>query len=254
MTDETAVQPSKEAGLLDNVSVDESPAEDNNTIDHLAPTGELDEALERPDYWPENFWNKDQNSPDLEGIAKSWMDLRKMVSQGKHKAPADGKYDASVFGNTPSDDPVRQHVEGWAKEYGISQAAFDALVGRVVEMGGAMSEQEVRSAAEEKRALGQNADAIIKGMVEWANGLVSKGVWSKDDFEEFKVMGGTARGIKTLMKLRESYEGMRIPLQSAPPDGTPSKEELFSMVADPRYQNDPGFRKKVEGLFAAAFN
>jgi len=189
----------------------------------------------------------------MEGIAKSWMDLRKMVSQGKHKAPADGKYDLAAFGNTPDNDPVRQHVMGWAKDYGVSQAAFDALVGRVVEMGGEVSEQEVRSIAEERRALGNNADAIINGMVDWATGLVNKGVWSKDDFEEFKVMGGTARGIKALMKLRESYEGMRIPLNVAPDDGAPSKDDLYQMVADPRYQSDPSFRKKVEKAFATAF-
>lgn len=253
MTEETAVQPGDDAGLLDGISVEGETVETNQAIDHREATGSEDELKDKPEYWPENFWNKDKNSPDMEGIAKSWMDLRKMVSQGKHKAPADGKYDASAFGSTPENDPVRQHVTNWAKDYGVSQAAFDALVGRVVEMGGEFSEQEVRSIAEERRALGSNADAIVKGMVDWATGLVSKGVWGKDDFEEFKVMGGTARGIKALMKLRESYEGMRIPLNVTPDDGAPSKDDLYQMVADPRYQNDPSFRKKVEKAFSVAF-
>lgn len=253
MTEETAVQPSEDAGLLDGISVGEEAVAPSQAIDHREATGNDEEAKEKPEYWPENFWDKGKNTPDMEGIAKSWMDLRKMVSQGKHKAPADGKYDMSVFGNTPDSDPVRQHVANWAKDYGVSQAAFDALVGRVVEMGGEVSEQEVRSIAEERRALGTNADAIINGMVDWATGLVSKGVWGKDDFEEFKVMGGTARGIKALMKLRESYEGMRIPLGVTPDDGAPSKDDLYQMVADPRYQSDPAFRRKVEKAFATAF-
>jgi hypothetical protein len=251
MTEETAIQPSEDAGLLDSVSVEAENTESTD-IGHMKAE-ESTEVHERPVYWPENFWDKDKNSPDMEGIAKSWMDLRKMVSQGKHKSPADGKYDSAVFGAIPESDPVRVHVESWAKEYGVSQAAFDALVGKVVEMGSANAEQEVRSITDERRALGQNADAIIKGMVDWANGLVNKGVWGKDDFEEFKFMGGTAKGLKALMKLRESYEGMRIPMNSTPIDGAASKEELYSMVGDPRYQNDPAYRKKVEKMFAQTF-
>ena len=64
------------------------------------------------------------------------------------------------------DDPVRGHVLGWAKEYGISQAAFDKLVGDVVAMGGDQQVQMQRTIAEEKAALGPNADAIINGMTD----------------------------------------------------------------------------------------
>jgi hypothetical protein len=65
-----------------------------------------DEPLERPDFWPENCWKKDSNEPDLEGIAKSWSDLRKQISQGKHKAPADGKYDLKAFGEEAETNPI----------------------------------------------------------------------------------------------------------------------------------------------------
>lgn len=257
MLDEATVQPesSEEVGLLDSATIEEQKSDPQTVqIDHREGDPNGDDLVERPDYWPENFWNKDQNAPDLEGIAKSWMDLRKTISQGKHKAPVDGKYDASAFGDIPESDPVRQHVQQWAKDYGVSQAAFDALVGKVVEMGGTFNEDQARSVQEERRALGQNADAIIKGMVDWATGLVSKGVWSREDFDEFKVMGGTARGIRALMKLRESYEGMRIPVQSVPVDGAPSKEELYQMVGDKRYQTDAAYRQKVEKMFQQAFN
>ena len=90
-------------------------------------------------------------------------------------------------------------------------------------------------------------------MVTWARGFVDKGIWSADDFEEFKVMGGTAKGLKALMKLRESYEG-RIPIESQPLEGMPSDEELKAMVADPKYNTDPGYRIKVEKLFTQRYN
>ncbi len=150
------------------------------------------------------------------------------------------------------EDPVRNHVISWAKEYGVSQAALDDLVGKVVEMGFEAQQTSSVNLAEEKKALGPNADARINGMVKWASGLVNKGIWGKDDFEEFKYMGGTAKGIAALEKLRASYEG-RVPLESAPVEGALSKEELYAMVGDPKYQTDPGFRKKVERMFEANF-
>jgi hypothetical protein len=240
-------------GLLDNVSIEDNEVVDTQAteISHLE-TSEDDEPLVRPDWWPENFWKKDESEPDLEAMAKSWTDLRKQISQGKHKAPEDGNYDFSSFGDTPDDDPVKGHVSTWAKEYGVSQAALDALVKPIIEMTGDEVQQTQFNVEAEKKSLGPNADTIIKGMTQWAGGLVQKGIWGKDDFEEFKVMGGTANGIKALMKLRESYEG-RIPTQSAPIDGAPSKAELNQMVADPKYQTDAAYRQKVERLFQQAY-
>ena len=251
-------------GLLDGATPEsEEPDVNPNevAVDHRDPEelkaqGALeddDEPLERPDWWPENFWKNDDAAPDLEGIAKSWSDLRKKISQGKHKAPEDGNYDTSAFGDIPEDDPVRSHVMNWAKEYGVSQAALDDLVGQVVEIGLAGNREASMNVEQERKLLGPNAEARINGMVKWASGLVNKGVWSKDDFEEFKVMGGTARGIAALEKLRASYEG-RVPVETTPVEGAPSKDELYQLVADPRYQTDPSFRAKVERAFQQNFN
>lgn len=247
---------SQETGLLDSALVETEAVESNpqkTEISHLEASDEDDDSpLERPDWWPENFWKKDEAEPDLQAMAKSWGDLRKQISQGKHKAPADGNYDVAAFKDIPAEDPVRNHVLSWAKEYGVSQAALDTLVGKVVEMGFEANQTSSVNLAEEKKALGPNADARINGMVKWASGLVNKGIWGKDDFEEFKYMGGTAKGIAALEKLRGAYEG-RVPTDSAPVQGAVSKEELYAMVGDPKYQTDPGFRKKVERMFESNF-
>lgn len=243
----------QDTGLLDNVNVEPAAEVDpsKTEISHL-DSPEDDGPLERPDWWPENFWKKDESEPDLEAIAKSWTDLRKQISQGKHKAPADGNYDLSAFGGVPSDDPVRNHVVTWAKEYGVSQTALDALVSKVVEMNANVAQTTSVNLEQERKSLGPNADARIKSVVQWGTSLVQKGVWSKDDFEEFKVMGGTAKGIAALEKIRGAYEG-RVPTDSSPEGSAPSKTELYQLVADPRYQTDPAFRAKVEKQFQAAF-
>lgn len=245
---------SQDTGLLDSASVETEAVEANpqkTEISHLELEDD-DSPLERPDWWPENFWKKDEAEPDLQAMAKSWTDLRKQISQGKHKTPVDGNYDVAAFKDIPAEDPVRNHVLSWAKEYGVSQAALDSLVGKVVEMGFEAQQTTSINLAEEKKALGPNADARINGMVKWASGLVNKGIWGKDDFEEFKYMGGTAKGLAALEKLRGAYEG-RVPTDSAPVSGALSKEELYAMVGDPKYQTDPAYRAKVERMFQANF-
>jgi len=253
MTEENqAVEPSESTGLLDSVTAEEesqTPEPSEVTIEHRA-TDSIpdDEPLERPDWWPENFWRKEDNEPDLEAIAKSWTDMRKIVSQGKHKAPPDGKYDTTLLGENPDSNPLAGPVLEWAKDHGISQAAFDALVTRVNEVAGEIAPPGAAIDADaELRSLGPNAQAVVNGMVNWARGLVNKGVWGAEDFEEFKVMGGTAKGLKALMKVREAYEG-RIPVESAPIDGGESDEELRAMIND-QYYKDPAYRAKVERKF-----
>jgi len=253
MSDTATVEPGA-TGLLDNVQVsDEAKTENpqNTEISHKAadPSApEPEDPLERPDFWPENFWKKDSNEPDLEGIAKSWSDLRKQISQGKHKAPTDGKYDLKAFGEEADTNPIATTLSGWAKENGLSQAAFDDLVGNLQTQAKELMSGDMVDPAAEMKQLGPKGGAIVNGMVDWARGLVNKGVWSKDDFEEFKIMGGTARGITALMKVREAYEG-RVPIESAQLEGAPSQEELYAMVGDPRYKTDAAYRQRVERMF-----
>ena len=97
-----------------------------------------------------------------------------------------------------------------------------------------------------------NSFAPMFLFVQWGTSLVHKGVWGKDDFEEFKVMGGTAKGIAALEKIRSAYEG-RVPTDSAPVGNAPSKTELYAMVGDPKYNTDPAYREKVEKMFQASF-
>ena len=105
----------------------------------------------------------------------------------------------------------------------------------------------------ETKSLGPNAPQIIKGIKEWGQGLVAKGVWSDQDFEEFKVFAATANGINALNKVRKFYGEKTIPTAPIDVDGPASNDELYELVADPKYKTDPVFRRKVEEQFARAF-
>lgn len=255
MSEETNVEPGS-SGLLDQVSAEDTNQTENNEqatqIAHLASDPSAKDApADRPEWLPENFWKDGQ--ADYENMAKSWKDLRAKISKGDHNAPADGNYKLDAFGEGyDGENPIAKTLTGWAKENGISQAQFDELASQLLTQSKDLMQTETIDPEVEMKQLGPNGQAIIGGMVDWARGLVSKGIWGKDDFEEFKIMGGTARGLTALMKVREAYEG-RIPIQSAPLDGLPSKEELDQMVGDPRYKSDASYRKKVEGLFQRVY-
>ena len=242
-------------GLLDGVETEASeesttPAEAE--ISHVAadPEAEAAEPLERPDWWPEKFWQQDENEPMLEEIAKSYAELEKKFRNGDHKAPEE--YAMDIFGEMPEDDPVVSTYLDWAKKNGINQDAFNELAEQVLKLGGNEAEDIKYSMEQERQALGPNADAIIKNMATWGKGFVDKGIWGAEDYEEFKIWGGTANGIKALQKLRSSYEG-RVPVETAPSSDMPSKDELYEMVGKPEYKSDPAYRRKVEKLFEQAF-
>jgi hypothetical protein len=209
---------------------------------------------EKPDYLPDNFWK--DGKADIPALAKSYTELRTQFAQGKHKAPKDGKYDLKALGEIPADDPGVKMYTAWAKTHGLSQQAFDDLASQFIELGKSLAPETVDPKAyqaEEMKKLGQHAQALTKGFADWGRGLISKGLLSKDDWDEWKMLGGSAAGVKIMLKLRELIEGP-LPLELGEAgEGLPSRDELFAMVGKPEYQTDPAYRAKVEKMFQRAF-
>lgn len=242
-------------GLLEAAAA-EGDAEGQTTegqeqsISHTNPDPNADDGpLERPDFWPEKFWNKDKAEPDLEGISKSYVELEKKFRAGGHKAPEDGKYELESL-NLKADDPVVSAYVGWAQKYGISQSAFEELARSVNEIGGRNMESAKESQQRELEALGPNAKAIVADMATWGRGMLQRGEWSQDEFNAFTKWGDTAVGIRALQKVRARYEG-RVPTDTIKSDdgGSISKAELDAMVANPEYKTNPAYQAKVYRLF-----
>ena len=134
MAEAMAEQVEADAPMI-NVAEPDTPQKDAPVAVHEAPQGDPaaasdDEPLERPDYYPEKFW--DEDGPDVEKLAKSYAELEKKFKAGKHKAPEE--YDVSSLADQglDSDDPTVAVYQDWAKENGISQGAFEDLAGRVL--------------------------------------------------------------------------------------------------------------------------
>ena len=209
-------------------------------IPHMEPNddGEAEGPYERPDWYPEKFW--DDDGPNLEKIAEAYTNLEKQFHQGKHKAPEDGKYDTEFLGDSvPQDDQLLTYFSGWAKENGISQAAFEGLAGKVLEMGGVQQQEEQLSLAQERKALGENADEIIRSNMTWADSLANKGIISEDELNEIDVWGGTATGARLLQKVRAmTGENVTIPTNTAYAASKESEDDFRARInqkmADPK--------------------
>jgi hypothetical protein len=256
MTDTT--ETTDEGGLLDNAApVDEKvqtakeTTEASEVAHRTQDKPDVRVTKQKPDFIPEKFWDSEKNEPRLEAMAKSYAELEKNFKIGKHKPPEGGKYDLTPFdGKVKPDDPVMTAYTEWAGKHGLSQAAFEELAAKVVEIGSGMQTEAQLSRKAELDKLGENGPQMIGSMLDWARGFVRSGVWTAEDFEEFKIWGGTAAGLRALMRMRETYEG-RIPLKETLPVGeeSMSDEELRAQVGKEEYWKDPAFREKVTQMF-----
>lgn len=238
-------------GLMDGVESEavEETTEDQ-TIDHRVDAEEEeDETFERPDWFPEKFWDE-KEGPDLENLTKSYQELQKQFSQGKHKAPDEYDMGTLTDAGYADDDPLVDAYRGWAKKYGINQVAFDELASQITEMSGAEAAETKLNIEQERKALGANADAIIKSNVDWADGLLRKGVLSEEARAEINIWGGSAVGQQLLVTMRELTGDMsKIPIADVGDSGLSEndfKASMASKMADPRYGNDPQFTRQVE--------
>jgi hypothetical protein len=210
----------------------------------------------RPDYWPEQFWSDDEG-PDVEKLAKSYQELRTKMSQGKHKAPADGKYDMSVFksAGVGDDDDLLQKYVGKARDLGVSQEAFDELAKLYMEEVGAAFESVAVNRDAELKKLGPKANDILKANNQWLTKM-SRTVLTQAETDAIVKASTSANFVSALNKLRQASGEMAIPVDASvvAGEGQPSKDDLYAMVGDPRYGKDMRFTREVENMFAKAFD
>ena len=240
------VEAQEPAGLMDGVS---SPAPESEAEDDAMPHLAADEKPPKEERPP---WLDDKFSKP-EDLAKSYEELQKKFSQGKHKAPDEYSTDVLTDAGYKLDDPVVDIYLGWAKDNGINQDAFETLPKLIAELSGENIAEAEASYQEEFDKLGPNAKEIIQSNVNWADSQLNKGIMSEDERAELNVWGGTAIGQRLLQKIRTMTGDMsKIPLAPVADDQMSEQDfeaEMQTRMADPRYQTDQAFRNKVEQEF-----
>ena len=234
------------ASLMEGVQSSEPESETTDeAMPHLA-------ADEKPPKEERPAWLDDKFAKP-EDLAKSYDELQKKFSQGKHKAPDEYSTDVLTEAGFALDDPIVDTYLGWAKENGLNQDAFETLPKLIAEMSG----ENVAAAEADYQAefdkLGPNATEIIKGNVDWADGQRRKGLLSDAQRAKFNEIFADAESQLILQQIRTwSGDMSKIPLAPVSEDQLSEADftvEMQSRMADPRYQSDPAYRQKVENEF-----
>lgn len=209
---------------------------------------------ERPEYVPEQFWN-DESGPDLEGLAKSYSELRAKMSAGKHKAPKDGNYSRESLAehDIPDDDPLLNEFTAFAKDNGLSQDQFDSITSMYVNAVSEMLGDQEDDVQAEMQKLGPKGEKVIGSLNQWLGKLGSSGTLSSEEVDAITNAATNANYISALTKIRASYGEQAIPDTTVQEGQSMTRSDLDAMVADPRYGKDMHFTQQVERKFMEFF-
>lgn len=198
------------------------------------------EVLERPDYFPQQFW--DDDGPDVEKMAKAYGELEKKFKNGDHKAPEE--YDVSSLQEKglADDDQSLSIYKEWAKENGISQSAFEDLASKILAVSNQQQDIQEQDYKAEMNKLGENA----KEKIAMAERLLYKAPMNDAEKEALSASLNSADSINAFLKYHQSITNENIPMRPAVENQGMSKDDLESAVSDPRWLSDPVWRSQQE--------
>ena len=127
---------------------------------------------------------------------------------------------------------------------------------------GVISKPEAEKTPEEKQQefeeyrdaelakLGKDGPAILQRLANWGDGMVNRGVISRDEKPVFEAMITDAPSIALLTKIMSLTGESTIPVKTAVADGLPSRAEIDQLIASPEYENgNADVHRKVKEYF-----
>jgi len=141
----------------------------------------------------------------------------------------------------PDGDPLMANFNEWAQEAGLSQDAHSQLLGiyinNIVE-----SQPNIE---DEMKKIGPDASQRVSDMVQWAKGTLDEG-----EFATLQAMATTAEGFQLLERMKSlSRETQVSAPDTAQPVNTVTKEALYDLMKDKRYQSSAAYRDEVKQKF-----
>lgn len=152
--------------------------------------------------------------------------------------------------NLAPDDPLLVRFMGEAKEMGINQEGFNKLVGLYVQQQANDYADSLTSAADEKKMLGDNADARLKNLADWG-----KSNLDEDMFGKYVSALTTAAAVEVIEHLVQKTRNSKLPnpadIQTAPAFTKADYDEAMNKRGpngEWLYQTDPAYRAKVQKM------
>ena len=239
--------------LINLTAQEEAPKEAPMAIHEPDPGAapaqkEADHVSERPDYIPAKFWG--EKGADVEKLAKSYVELEKQFKSGKHKAPEQYDVNSLIDQGLDGEDPTMGVFQDWAKENGVSQAAFEDLASKVLGLSKQDAEKAEINHREEMGKLGERAQEKIQ----MTERLLMKAPLNNSEREAIAQGLNSADAINAFIKYHQSLTNEGIPVTPAVNSPEITREDLESAIADPRLKTDTAFRTRVEKQWMQANN
>ena len=242
--------PDPEPSPSDDVTVTNEPAEEGVDPRPAPPLeGEEKEeaaedpfrpkAEERPEWVPEQFWNKEEGRLETEKLAKSYADLRAHMNQQGVGAPDEYKVELPEGWEGLTDDDVEIF-----KDANLTNQQAQKMIDYVNETMMPLVQEAIEGGHKQALASKWNMEPDNSMFQERMTRLRD---WAYQNYPEELVnhMARSAEGVDQLFQMMRSKSNDSVRGEQSAQQKL-SKAEMDSMVADPRYWTDEAYRAEVE--------
>lgn len=222
---------------------------------------EVKVKYERPEYWPEDLWDKESNAPKLKDVYDKLQNqeeridgFRKAMAK-KGKVPEEYKFEG-LPEEIANNHEVLDVFSEAAKEAGLSNDQANSLFKRYYEQAKARDDQayEIHVKTEHEK-LGPDAEYVIGSIDNFINQRLNNKTFSQAEADALRSSITSAEAARALAKAIELTGEMRIPgsVRSASDTGSLSdvKQEMTEAYLNIKDRNErekvlKGLRAKLE--------
>lgn len=182
----------------------------------------------RPDALPENYWDATAKAPNYEVLGKDLTEFSTLKTERDARIaaipkegayafdlPADFKIPDGLKWNVDPNDPLAKAALGFAKAQGLTQPQFTAMTRmwadlQVAEVSAMKADQTkaAEAAANETKALGENAEGRRTAVKTWLSGDTLK--LGKEQVEALTPLLSKAAGVMALERMMTALAGVKI--------------------------------------------
>jgi hypothetical protein len=249
----------------------EQPVQQEN-VSNETQEATTTEPSPRPEYVPEKFWNVDKGEINMEEFGKSYTNLEKYVGGKKEElreqivdelqqeaiAERPEKVEGYELPKLPEGvteeivnaNPMTDWWKNFCYENAYDQETFEEGVNKYVDM--YVGNQIDVDAEKEK--LGENADARLDAVNNWASTF-----FTPEQYEAISgSLGQSVDGIEALEKMMNANKQTISNAQNfTQPERPLTLEDVRSMMKDKRYfdpkERDESYVRKVDDAFARLY-
>lgn len=262
-----------EENLLGNIEAEQ----EEKTVDQIEEEASQPKEILKPEGLDDSLWdaeNKKVKESDLLEAYKKEQEKalglrRKLSEKGNVKPPKSAdEYlaDESIAEILPNDSEGMKTLREKALEAGLSKDQFNDFVTKLIpalhEKGliakpDTTTDEEKQIRFEEyKKAeldkIGKDAPVVLQKLKNWGDGMVNKGILSRDELPVFEALASNAESVVVLNKIMSLTGEPSIPVKTAVVGGLPSRAEVDQLIASKEYEaGNADVHRKVKEYFEA---